>query len=927
MHNMKKLAWLLPVLLPLSQPAWPDDLISSQMADEARMWQQKDRDDLAATIWRKLLSTNPRHSEALVRLGMIEARSGNIAEAEALYARARRLSPSASGLTELGNVLEAKKNAGKRESRPAVPATTPAGQATATSAQPAAGASSTASAKATAPVQPATPTRSSEPEAQPKTETEGRKTAQEVSKSAPSAKSAEPAARKQTTGTQISLDPFQATRAANGKWGETRQKLEELVRKNNGAPQHLFALARHLTYRDTTRREGIRQLASLPAGLRNDAETRKVWREALIALDPRASDGPLFAAYLDHYPGDAAIAARMSNLPQTAMAGMSDSGAPNRPSGVPAGNTAKPYGGGPNKEQVAALLRAALSDEQSGANGSAARRLENAMLLDPADPTIRIMLARQYEHMGALKGAANLLDGVLVAFPDMSNALHARARLFVTQQQWLDGLNLLERVPVTMRTAELAQTQRQLWAGAQVLRARQLYRKGDTAQASAILEKVETEARGDEVILALAAGGWGENGQPAKGLSMMRGVLSRATSRSIPLRIQYAELLLLGGQDGELSAVLRDIAVPGRLNAAQQETVNGIIFSYTLRLAESLREAGRLGEATAMLAPILQRTEDPRALTAMARIHRAASYPQRALPLVEKAIVRDPQDVGFRLLASELAISAKEMDKAEFHAAAALELAPNHPRTISAMGRVQRFNGNTAKALEYFQRAYALEYDVAAFNGTPSHLMLRLASHEQLPGTALPGPIPGAGGLLPIPDPSKHVPASRTDLLPSAAMPPVQAPVLPPPVSYDGYAPRPHQRVTSQPFQGFTQPVIAPVAIAPSSPVRPARPAPVELQSMTSARDGTTAIPHRESPEAATAPARTYPDAIQPQHRTFAYGLDGRISTDPAFEAVYGPFPRRAPATTTNDVDEGIVLKLATSLKLRGSAKTNGRTS
>jgi hypothetical protein len=106
MRHLKKLAaiaFVLTLWMPLCSQA--DDLYTSQLVDEARVWQKKNRNDLAADAWRKLLVTEPRHPEALVSLGVIEARSGNIAAAEELRARASRLPKPPAGLSRLSAML------------------------------------------------------------------------------------------------------------------------------------------------------------------------------------------------------------------------------------------------------------------------------------------------------------------------------------------------------------------------------------------------------------------------------------------------------------------------------------------------------------------------------------------------------------------------------------------------------------------------------------------------------------------------------------------------------------------------------------------------------------------------------------------------------------------------------------------------------
>jgi tetratricopeptide (TPR) repeat protein len=108
MWNMGQIVVLALALGALAQPARSaDDLIASAIVDQAREWQQKDRDDLAAQLWRKLLRANPTHPEALVKLGVIEVRAGNRRQAEELYARATKLTKPPVGLSQLSAALSA----------------------------------------------------------------------------------------------------------------------------------------------------------------------------------------------------------------------------------------------------------------------------------------------------------------------------------------------------------------------------------------------------------------------------------------------------------------------------------------------------------------------------------------------------------------------------------------------------------------------------------------------------------------------------------------------------------------------------------------------------------------------------------------------------------------------------------------------------
>ena len=55
MIKMKKLAWLILALSSCAQLGWAaDDPLAQRLIDQARYWQQKNREDLAADAWRKL---------------------------------------------------------------------------------------------------------------------------------------------------------------------------------------------------------------------------------------------------------------------------------------------------------------------------------------------------------------------------------------------------------------------------------------------------------------------------------------------------------------------------------------------------------------------------------------------------------------------------------------------------------------------------------------------------------------------------------------------------------------------------------------------------------------------------------------------------------------------------------------------------------
>jgi tetratricopeptide (TPR) repeat protein len=850
------LAVALATAFPAARAA--DDSSVQKLIDQARYWQQKKRDDLAAEAWKKLLRTDPNHPLALVQLGSLEALAGHSKEAEELYQRAKALNPQPVGIGELETALK---------------------------------------------VQKAAPTEL----------TAARKQAQS-GQAEQAVKSYQTILGDTRPAGQFGLEYYQTLGGTREGWDEARRGMEQLARNNPGDARYLLALGRHLTYRESTRREGIRQLAALAQqdGVAQDAQ--KAWRQALVWLNARIADRPLFQHYLQLFANDQAIRERVRQLdrpnvvPQkpnladlerqagfrwldtgdvdqaearfkailakkprdldaqgglasvmmrrglwveasalldqvvasggkrwrnaqqsahywTLMSEINEARQSDPNANIeaklqqllridgkePAGlviladlvaekrdfaraeplyrqvlqrqpQNAGAFLGlvslltqtgreqqalaliaaqngsgelkmvGLNQTKANALLKLAQADEQAGAIDTAAQRLEDALLLDPTSPWIRLALARLYQRLGDPAGANALIDNLVDTFPDLPEALHARALLFAEQERPSEALLVLERIPPNKRSAAMAQDQRRLWVQVQVERARQLYQAGQGNQSLALLNAAQQAAGNDLGLLGSVAGGFSDTGQAARAVQILRELHSKHAVSDLGSRIQYASLLLNTQQDAELATVLRDLSRQTNLSSKQFDDINKIILAWTLRQTDTLREAGRLAEAWDTVTPALAQSNDPRLVMALARLYQSAGEPEQALPLAESVIAQEPDNLDHRLFAAGAAMAAKQLDKAQEHANAALELAPDHPRALATIGRVEKLRGNVSRALEYFQYAQALERDKGAFANVPGNLALRLVdANPSLPSLITPQAAP-RNQLLPLPN-------------------------------------------------------------------------------------------------------------------------------------------------------------------------------
>ncbi|MGX7003408.1 cellulose synthase subunit BcsC-related outer membrane protein [Caballeronia sp. KNU42] len=230
------------------------------LIDQGRYWQAHRRGDLAEQAWQKVLRIDPKQPDALYGMGIILSDRKDGSGAQQYLQRLREAAPQYPNIDELGRRLGE---------------TSPRDQ-TVNDARRLAQSGQTASA------------------------------VQEYQR-AIDGKPATP---------ELTLEYYQALAATPQGWDQARQGLTQLARQNPSDPRYALALAQHLTYRDTTRRDGIARLQQLSTDSTVGEEAKKSWRQALLWLGARASDAPLYQAYLQASPDDPAVKARFDSMVQ-----------------------------------------------------------------------------------------------------------------------------------------------------------------------------------------------------------------------------------------------------------------------------------------------------------------------------------------------------------------------------------------------------------------------------------------------------------------------------------------------------------------------------------------------------------------------------------------------------------------------------------
>ena len=217
------------------------------LIDQGKYWQAHKRGDLAEQAWQKVLRIDPKQPDALFGMGMVLADRKDGSGAQQYLARLQEVAPNYPSIDELGRRL------GETSSR----------DQTVNDARRLAQSGQSASA------------------------------VQEY-KRALEGKPATPA---------LQLEYYQALAATPQGWDEARRGLEQLARAEPRRPALRARLraAPDLSRYDAARRH--RASAQLSGDSTVGAQAKKSWRQALLWLGARASDAPLYQAYLQTVAG------------------------------------------------------------------------------------------------------------------------------------------------------------------------------------------------------------------------------------------------------------------------------------------------------------------------------------------------------------------------------------------------------------------------------------------------------------------------------------------------------------------------------------------------------------------------------------------------------------------------------------------------
>ncbi len=300
---------------------------------------------------------------------------------------------------------------------------------------------------------------------------------------------------------------------------------------------------------------------------------------------------------------------------------------------------------------LADALDARAAARQAGGDTAAAiRDLEAAIKLAPRDPWRRFRLATLETSRGASEEGRRIMsEGALLA-PDDAQMHYAEALYLENLADYAGALQALDALGPGERSADVSALHDRLRVALARDRARRLMRAGDLAGARAALLEAEPLAAGQLDLAVQLAYAWIEIGSPDHGVALVEPFFRAGGATDIKSLLTWAQILDSAQDDAKLVRALEQLRASTAPGAPERAELARMQRGLDLRFIRALERERRFAEAAKRLDALLIQDPRDRALrAARAELYLATAQPRAARDLYAALAAEQPDDLATRL--------------------------------------------------------------------------------------------------------------------------------------------------------------------------------------------------------------------------------------------------------------------------------------
>ncbi len=297
---------------------------------------------------------------------------------------------------------------------------------------------------------------------------------------------------------------------------------------------------------------------------------------------------------------------------------------------------------------AAALDARAELERADGRLDAAIDDLESSIKLAPLDPWSRFRLANLLRtRRDFVRGREIMDDGAKLA-PDNPEMRYAQALYLTDVEDYAAALAAVESIAAGSRTANLENLHDRIRVAIARDTARRLKQAGDMQGARAALLDLDAIARRSFERAVEIAYAWVDNGSAEHGIELLEPHCE--ASRDVAVLMSCARVLDSALDTARLEATLDRLRASGALGAPERAEVARLQHSLDLRVIRSLVRDRRFDEAARRLnALLLHDPQDRDFRAARADLYVSSGEPRLARDLYASLSAEHPEDLEIRL--------------------------------------------------------------------------------------------------------------------------------------------------------------------------------------------------------------------------------------------------------------------------------------